>query len=364
MNDQPTAGPSVSVVVPTYGRERVLVETIEAVLTQEPPPLEIIVVDQTAEHEAATEETLRRLADEKKIRWVREKVANLPRARNVGVALARGEVILFFDDDVVPAAGIIARHARHYADSALWGVGGREMLSAEEREMEFPLPIAPEEALTRWDVSIYRYTTPLPNTLRLGGMAFSVRRERYLELGGFNENFTGNALGEDLEFFWRARRRGAVFAYDPEAAVLHLREPAGGCRTGDRRWRFGYWVERADNWYYILFRHLGLLRTLAVVSVNSLRTLVRRAGLLLGRKPAAQSSPPADPNPGPVRTIMEGEGSRVGKLFRAFLHRAKVALADAAGLTQAFFRALRDRRVTGHYARTAAEVAAAGEKRS
>src|SRR5207248_2449567 len=47
-------GLRLAVVIATYGREQVLVDTIRQVLCQEPPPDEILIVDQTREHHPAT----------------------------------------------------------------------------------------------------------------------------------------------------------------------------------------------------------------------------------------------------------------------------------------------------------------------
>ena len=54
MNVQHRSRLSVSVAIPTYNRERVLIDTIEHVLAQNPPADEVLVIDQTEEHEPET----------------------------------------------------------------------------------------------------------------------------------------------------------------------------------------------------------------------------------------------------------------------------------------------------------------------
>jgi len=49
---------AISIVIPTYRREQVLVDTLHALLRQEPPADEILVVDQTERHEPATADQL------------------------------------------------------------------------------------------------------------------------------------------------------------------------------------------------------------------------------------------------------------------------------------------------------------------
>ena len=73
---------TVCIAIPTYNRERVLLDTLEQVLAQDPPADEVLVVDQTVEHERETEEYLSHAHEEGKIRWVKHQPPNLPGARN------------------------------------------------------------------------------------------------------------------------------------------------------------------------------------------------------------------------------------------------------------------------------------------
>src|SRR5207302_3457244 len=65
------AAPTITCVVPTYKRERVLVETLRHLLALLRPGDEIVVVDQTPQHEPDTGAELRRLAASGDIRWFR-----------------------------------------------------------------------------------------------------------------------------------------------------------------------------------------------------------------------------------------------------------------------------------------------------
>ncbi|NJR74718.1 MAG: glycosyltransferase family 2 protein, partial [Scytonema sp. CRU_2_7] len=63
--------PSISVIIPTYGREEPLRDSIEDALKQDYPNYEIIVVDQTPQHKPEIESYLKELADSDKIKWFR-----------------------------------------------------------------------------------------------------------------------------------------------------------------------------------------------------------------------------------------------------------------------------------------------------
>src|SRR5262245_28491895 len=61
----------VSVVVPTYRRGSVLLNTIRDLLALDPGPDEILIVDQTEMHSLETIESLSALNGANKIRWIR-----------------------------------------------------------------------------------------------------------------------------------------------------------------------------------------------------------------------------------------------------------------------------------------------------
>jgi glycosyltransferase involved in cell wall biosynthesis len=92
--------PLISVIIPTYQREAVLCASVDEALRQDYPNFEVLVVDQTQQHEPDTEQHLQHLADVGKVQWYRVDWASLPAARNYGVSKAKGDIILFIDDDV------------------------------------------------------------------------------------------------------------------------------------------------------------------------------------------------------------------------------------------------------------------------
>lgn len=89
----------VSVVIPTYNRARLVVESIESALRQTTPPREIIVVD-----DGSTDDTTRVLESfGDRIICVRQENQGVGSARNRGMAMARGRYIAFLDsDDIWP----------------------------------------------------------------------------------------------------------------------------------------------------------------------------------------------------------------------------------------------------------------------
>ena len=237
--DEPLAGKAdldITVVIPTFGRHQVLVDTIERALATDPPPVAVIVVDQTPEHPPAVTESLRRFADRGAIRWIRVRTASQPAAMNLGLLAARTQYVLFHDDDVVQDPGIVGAFARAFrrvrgVAPSCWCVCGQV--------------IQPEQSVVSIDGSKRHYQFPFHSDRACfldDAMAgnLCVHRQRAIELGGFDENFLGAAYRCETEFARRVVRSGGKVYFEPKASLRHLRAPTGGVRVhGDNRrtWR-------------------------------------------------------------------------------------------------------------------------------
>jgi glycosyltransferase involved in cell wall biosynthesis len=107
-------GARVSVVIPTRNRRELVVAIVQRVL-EENGLLEVVVVD-----DGSTDDTGERLAEiartDGRLRIVPGLCAGAGMARTEGASAARGDVILFLDDDVMPAPGLPAMHLAHHSD--------------------------------------------------------------------------------------------------------------------------------------------------------------------------------------------------------------------------------------------------------
>ncbi len=92
----PGRTPAISVVIPTKNRHSMLAEAIASVLRQDFDDHEIVVVDDGV---GAAEFVAEWFAAERSVRCADNAQAGQVGARNLGVSLARGEIVAFLDDD-------------------------------------------------------------------------------------------------------------------------------------------------------------------------------------------------------------------------------------------------------------------------
>ena len=141
------------------------------------------------------------------------------RARNRGVEEARGEIIVFVDDDVEPIPGFLAAHMAHHTDDDKVVVIG-PMSPDPARRRQKPPWIAWEHAMLQ--KQYVNLTTGVwkkagPNHFYTGNA--SLRREHIMGVGGFNVDFKRQ---EDVELAYRMQsERGVHFVFDPKADSLH-----------------------------------------------------------------------------------------------------------------------------------------------
>lgn len=84
----------VSVVIPVYNGERYLAEAIESVFAQDYRPIEVIVVD-----DGSIDNTAEIARSYREVRYIYQINQGHGKAKNVGIAAARGEFIAFLDAD-------------------------------------------------------------------------------------------------------------------------------------------------------------------------------------------------------------------------------------------------------------------------
>ena len=223
--------PFVSVIVPTCNREEPLCKALQALFNQDYPNYEVIVVDQTRQHAPQTLSFLESNRDKFR-HYHLDETAGLPSARNFGVRQAKGEIILFCDDDVITRRDFIKYHAANYEAPQVGGVVGKIESTRQEQQpfALFELKIVGGKVvlsgryLCNWNTDEKKYV------FSGRGANMSFRKDLFYKVGGFDPSFIGTHSYEDVDFSYRLRDIGANIIYEPQALATHQFYPTGGCR--------------------------------------------------------------------------------------------------------------------------------------
>ena len=227
----------LTVVIPTYNRPAIVVETVRRLEALDPPPDAIIVVDQTPAVNDALAATSAQV--------IRLDAPSIPHAMNVGLLAATTPLVLFLDDDVEPSPRLVAAHRDAHADESIWAVVGQILQPGEE-----PAHVAqPRDDL---EFRFFAADGRLVRNVMAGNL--SVKRERAVDAGGFDENYVLAAYRFETDFALRLIDRGGNIWFEPRASLRHLKLATGGLRSfGDHRVTAS--PAHAAGDYYFALRH-------------------------------------------------------------------------------------------------------------
>ena len=229
--------PAVSVIVRSYRRPLPLIELVTRILAQDYRDYEIVVYEQSNDHDLLT-----RLATfaNPKLRVIAAPATNAPAARNAAIRHSRGDILLFIDDDDLPLGdGWISRHMLNYRDEGCMGVVGRLVSNPNCIEgPRFPRIIralAMRHTIFKDTRAYANNSLPKVGIDFLLGSNASVRRSLVERIGGWDE---GIPVSEEQSFaikFARQRRPGEYFKFDPVPMIWRRTDVPGGLarRVGD-----------------------------------------------------------------------------------------------------------------------------------
>lgn len=273
------AGPALSVVIPTYNRRPLLRQVLAGLSQQTFPAWQfevIVVVDGATDGTGAMLEALSTPFDLRVLYRDRSGPAG---TRNAGLAAARGQAVVFLDDDVIPHPELIAAHAsvHRYDERAV--VIGRVT----------PCCAVPRPGWEDWEDYIARrdYELLERNEACLGGGLFytwnvSASRDCLNQAGGFDPTL---AFQEDIDLGFRLEEAGVHFHFRPDAAGQHCGHRPTYSAWCRRHYRFGF--HRALLQQRRTTRHLHSLRA----SIDSYHPLTRVfLWLTLGRTIVGQTA--------------------------------------------------------------------------
>lgn len=210
-----TSLPALTVVIPVYNGENFLRETLESVLAQSYPAVEIIVVN-----DGSTDRTLS-VAGEfgDRIRVVDRPNLGVSASRNVGVSTASTDWVALMDHDDLWEKEHLANLARAIArwpDADVCYSGGRELIPDSATGVFHPAEVMPFPSVADLPKTLMERCAFIPS-------ATALRRSTLLAVGGFDSRYVNL---QDWELWLRLLHHGAQFIHTPEPTLLYRVHPA------------------------------------------------------------------------------------------------------------------------------------------
>ena len=199
---------TVSLVIPVLNAERTLVPCLNALGQLNPPPLEIILVDN-----GSTDGTFP-LAKQFQARVANCLILHAPKrgasaARNAGIHAARGDIVAFTDADCAPRPDWLEHVLQPFAEAGVGAVAGKIVGATSTSLLEL---FSALYTLQSSDVpTVHERWTPWAGGFPTANLA--VRRLLLEQLGGFDEDVT--IYGEDYDLCARLYEAGSRIAFTP-----------------------------------------------------------------------------------------------------------------------------------------------------
>jgi glycosyltransferase involved in cell wall biosynthesis len=204
-----------SVIVATFNRRELLLCVLDALDRQSvnAKEFEVIVVDDGSTDGTAAAVRSRCWAAE--ISVFQQSNRGPATARNIGLEAARGDIVIFLDDDLIPEKDFIKEHIRSHSR----GVGKQAILGPALSLSRYSQPwIVWQQATYEKTYSAFRRNEIQPTFRHFWSGNCSIPRDVLKAVGGFDASFR---YGEDIELGYRLRKQDVQFAFNMFASGYH-----------------------------------------------------------------------------------------------------------------------------------------------
>jgi mycofactocin system glycosyltransferase len=202
---------SVSIIIPVRNRPDDIEGCLQSLgeLNYPDNKLEIIVVD-----DASTDRTPDVVGryPVRLIRLKHHKQASY--CRNLAARQARGDILAFIDSDCLADPAWLRELVPAFKDAKLGACGGVVDSYFNVNGLDRYEKVKSSLNVSSW----FKRSQKNDPFFYLPACNLLVRRQLFLELGGFKEELV---VGEDVDLCWRLRKRGHQIEYRPEGRVYH-----------------------------------------------------------------------------------------------------------------------------------------------
>jgi len=244
-----TDRPLVSIIIPIHGKLAYTLACLRSIAFHGAlAAFEVIVVDDASPDDSAA--TLARINGLR----LRRNACNLGfvGSCNAGAAVARGEFLLFLNNDTQVTSGWLDALLRCFAERADCGIAGSRLVYPDGRLQEAGAVVFADGSCWNTgrfeprDAPAFRYRREADY---VSGAALLIRREVYQRAGGFDTRYSP-AYYEDTDLAFAVRRLGLRVYYEPASTVIHCEGISSGVdlASGTKRYQLINQAKFVDKW--------------------------------------------------------------------------------------------------------------------
>ena len=255
-----------SVIINTYNRADYLRRLLPSLERQQDAVFEIIVVNGPS-----TDDTLRVLEPySDRIKIAQCPKCNLSMSRNIGIAQASGDLVLFMDDDALPFdTRWVARFAEAFRDRPQLAAAGGKVVVGDTEYVEYNGGLTTCFGFQHFDAA----QTPPPSPdgepwlLRVPGGNCAYRRSSLTALGGFDETFVYYA--DETDVCMRLVEQGAEITHLHDNPIRHYPQRI---IADNRRLAEKYYIITRSDTYFALKNGRGTSRARLLKTIRYARS--------------------------------------------------------------------------------------------
>ncbi len=259
----------ISVIVPTYRRPEYLKRCVRTVARQTRKPDEVIVAMRDTDADSGRLITYMQLAYKKTLALKKVTVSRLGKSAAINSALEveTGDIICFTDDDAEPHPDWIEKIIKHFRNSTVAGVGGRDVLIQNGKPIKGKCKVVGRMSWFGRCIGNHHLELesgePIEVAILKGvNMAF---RADYLRGFRLDENLKWQGAAHDeIDFCLFVKKQGGKIIFDPNLKVNHYLAPRLWGAPREELTKNIY--EHSHNYTYLILKYFSWPRKMAFLT--------------------------------------------------------------------------------------------------
>ena len=212
---------TISVIIPAYNAQEYISRTLNSVVTQSLPPLEIIVIDDGSTDN--TDKITQSFGD--KITYIRQENQGVAAARNLGIAMASAQWVAFLDSDDEWLPDKLQKQTdilKHNPELNWAASNFIKCLCKDNRKEPVINTEKAQKLLADKDYFPDFFPAQIQSTPAWTGTVIA-RKETLIKAGPFRKEASP---AEDIDLWWRIAFENPAIGYCPEPlAIYHMDIP-------------------------------------------------------------------------------------------------------------------------------------------